>query len=367
MNSELMAIGTFARASGLTSSALRFYADSGLLQPAHVDPSSGYRRYSRAQIANAQALRQLRAIGMPLATVRTIMSSSSAAASQLIDCHVESVLEAAADAQRTAATVKSQLFGDDSSKITVMKGTVLAAAIDQVLTAADRDPSMPVLSGLRLEVTPEAMILTSTCRFLLSTRTVFQKKKSSIVWSATINGDDMRAAVPDIRHSPHVQIHATERGVRFLSSEREVAHCRVLADDFPDYKMMLRNLPTVTNRVTVAKDRLQTALEEHPDSRITLHLSLGDMFIRQPSGLTTPSIEIPVLATPTGPALDIEFEVSALYAAIATAIGAEITLDFRGPHHPVTVRSADRADLTTLTMPIRDTKYDLRKRNSSNS
>jgi hypothetical protein len=46
-DSELMPNGDFARRSGLTSSALRFYADSGLLRPAEVDPASGYRYYGK--------------------------------------------------------------------------------------------------------------------------------------------------------------------------------------------------------------------------------------------------------------------------------------------------------------------------------
>ncbi|MGW1955898.1 MerR family DNA-binding transcriptional regulator [Streptomyces sp. NPDC001920] len=38
-----MPIGVFAQRSGVTSSALRFYADSGLLPPAGVEPISGCR------------------------------------------------------------------------------------------------------------------------------------------------------------------------------------------------------------------------------------------------------------------------------------------------------------------------------------
>ncbi|WJJ11434.1 MerR family DNA-binding transcriptional regulator [Prescottella equi] len=43
---DLVTIGVFARACGLTPSALRFYDDSGLLSPAHIDPVTGYRYYS---------------------------------------------------------------------------------------------------------------------------------------------------------------------------------------------------------------------------------------------------------------------------------------------------------------------------------
>jgi hypothetical protein len=37
----MMPIGLFARRTGLTASALRFYADCGLLVPAEVDPVTG--------------------------------------------------------------------------------------------------------------------------------------------------------------------------------------------------------------------------------------------------------------------------------------------------------------------------------------
>ena len=56
---ELMTIGAFARACGLTASALRFYADSALLRPAVVDDVSGYRYYAPDQVAHATLIRQL--------------------------------------------------------------------------------------------------------------------------------------------------------------------------------------------------------------------------------------------------------------------------------------------------------------------
>ena len=40
-----MSIGDFARATHLGVKALRHYHEEGLLEPAEVDPFSGYRRY----------------------------------------------------------------------------------------------------------------------------------------------------------------------------------------------------------------------------------------------------------------------------------------------------------------------------------
>ncbi|MEU7380529.1 hypothetical protein AB0A91_11085 [Streptomyces sp. NPDC042207] len=55
----------------------------------------------------------------------------------------------------------------------------------------------------------------------------------------------------------------------------------------------------------------------------------------------------------TGQDLQISFELTTLYPAVSTAVGLDVMLDLRGPNQPVTIRSADRGDLTTLTMPIK--------------
>ncbi|MFI5283582.1 MAG: MerR family DNA-binding transcriptional regulator [Candidatus Dormibacterales bacterium] len=47
---NLESIGRFSRLSGIPVSHLRHYHEVGLLQPAHIDPESGYRYYATAQI-----------------------------------------------------------------------------------------------------------------------------------------------------------------------------------------------------------------------------------------------------------------------------------------------------------------------------
>lgn len=69
---ERMSIGEFARASGLTPKALRLYDETGLLPPAEVDGSSGYRYYTGAQLDRARLVARLRLVGMPLARIRAV-------------------------------------------------------------------------------------------------------------------------------------------------------------------------------------------------------------------------------------------------------------------------------------------------------
>ncbi|MFC8829747.1 MerR family transcriptional regulator [Streptomyces sp. NPDC057137] len=62
-------IGAFARASRLSPKALRLYAELGLLTPARVDESTGYRYYAEAQLERARLVAWLRRVGMPLARI----------------------------------------------------------------------------------------------------------------------------------------------------------------------------------------------------------------------------------------------------------------------------------------------------------
>jgi DNA-binding transcriptional MerR regulator len=61
-----MPIGIFSRMTGLSHRALRLYADRGLLRPAHVDETTGYRYYDVHSIRAAEMIRLLRRLGVPL-------------------------------------------------------------------------------------------------------------------------------------------------------------------------------------------------------------------------------------------------------------------------------------------------------------
>jgi len=71
----LLPIGRFSKMTRLSVKALRLYDDNGLLLPAFVDPSSGYRYYDASQANRAEAVRILRSVDMPLDEIRTILES----------------------------------------------------------------------------------------------------------------------------------------------------------------------------------------------------------------------------------------------------------------------------------------------------
>ena len=70
---RLLTIGEFARLARLTTKALRVYDDIGLLRPAEVDPTSGYRRYRTQQLDTARLIGLLRAVDIGLAEIARLL------------------------------------------------------------------------------------------------------------------------------------------------------------------------------------------------------------------------------------------------------------------------------------------------------
>ncbi|MCX5227792.1 MerR family transcriptional regulator [Streptomyces sp. NPDC006553] len=77
---NLLPIGQFAQASGLSVTALRHYDASGVLTPAFVDPASGYRYFRRDQLRSAQLVRALRQLDMPIERVRELLAGGAGGA-----------------------------------------------------------------------------------------------------------------------------------------------------------------------------------------------------------------------------------------------------------------------------------------------
>jgi DNA-binding transcriptional MerR regulator len=71
----MLAIGDFSRITHLSIRTLRHYHEVGLLEPAEVDPSSGYRHYTLDQVPTAQVIRRFRDLDMPVERVREVLAA----------------------------------------------------------------------------------------------------------------------------------------------------------------------------------------------------------------------------------------------------------------------------------------------------
>ena len=76
---DLESIGRFSRRAGIPVGHLRHYHEVGLLEPAYVDPESGYRYYAAAQREAAEVIAMLRSIDMPVRDIQRVLADPSEA------------------------------------------------------------------------------------------------------------------------------------------------------------------------------------------------------------------------------------------------------------------------------------------------
>lgn len=82
----LVPIGRFSAICRLSRKALRLYDEMGLLRPAWVDPDSGYRYYAVAQALEAERIRILRSLEVPLEDVAEFLGDP-AGRKRVLDRH----------------------------------------------------------------------------------------------------------------------------------------------------------------------------------------------------------------------------------------------------------------------------------------
>jgi len=101
-DNPLLRIGPFSRASSLSIKALRAYHEAGLLVPAEVDPQTGYRSYSLAQLTDATIIRRLRQLDVPLEAIREVLDARDPAVTGKVLAEHGAVLE-----ERLSATQRA--------------------------------------------------------------------------------------------------------------------------------------------------------------------------------------------------------------------------------------------------------------------
>jgi DNA-binding transcriptional MerR regulator len=123
----------------LSVKTLRRYHESGLLQPAEIDPHSGYRYYEAGQIPVAQTIRRFRDLGMPVREIADLLGTGDPdARGQLISRHLER-LESQLEHTRNAVAALHRLL-DPVATIDVQRRTnpgTVAAAISDIVARPD--------------------------------------------------------------------------------------------------------------------------------------------------------------------------------------------------------------------------------------
>lgn len=73
MGRVMWSIGEIARSTGVSRRMLRHWERFGLVEPAAVDPATGYRRYAASQVGRVRTVASLRAVGFGLEQIADLL------------------------------------------------------------------------------------------------------------------------------------------------------------------------------------------------------------------------------------------------------------------------------------------------------
>jgi DNA-binding transcriptional MerR regulator len=113
---QRLTIGAFSRLTHLSITTLRYYHEVGLLEPAVVDPGSGYRYYQPGQAHSAHLVRRFRDLGLPVADVKAVLAASDPAARDAILAgHLDRMREQLRQTEAAVDSLRRMLQGDPTA------------------------------------------------------------------------------------------------------------------------------------------------------------------------------------------------------------------------------------------------------------
>jgi DNA-binding transcriptional MerR regulator/effector-binding domain-containing protein len=131
---QRLTIGAFSRLTHLSVKTLRYYHEVGLLEPAVVDPDSGYRYYRPGQAHSAHLVRRFRDLGLPVADVKAILAAPDLTARDTILAgHLDRMREQLRQTQAAVDSLRRMLDGSPTAgaideRVLKAEATISAAA-----------------------------------------------------------------------------------------------------------------------------------------------------------------------------------------------------------------------------------------------
>ncbi|MFE4970468.1 MerR family transcriptional regulator [Streptomyces sp. NPDC056660] len=162
VDEELLTIGSFAARSRLSAKALRLYDRLGLLAPAYVDGTTGYRYYRAGQVERARLVALLRQLDMPLARIAEVIEAADGgAAAGLLAAYWADVERRIAGQRTLAAYLRGRLSGRSSEMYETFAVETVEVPAQVVITEtrhtlADELPAWIPASLGRLEAAARA-------------------------------------------------------------------------------------------------------------------------------------------------------------------------------------------------------------------
>lgn len=239
---------------------------------------------------------------------------------------------------------------DEARQVTI-GGPTLAEALNQVVPAASRDETRPVLTGVLFEGDGEELRVVATDSYRLAVRTIQAAGAdgTKLLVPARAVGEVARLAPEE---DVAVEVSGSQVGFHFPGT---LVRSRLIEGEFPAYRQLLpENLP---NRLEVEREPFLEALRRvavlaQGDTYVFVEFSEDAIRISCHSqGLGEAAEETD--GDYTGEDMRVAFNPSYLEAGIEATPGERALIELSDPQRPALVRAPEARDFLYLLMPIR--------------
>ena len=308
--------------------------------------------------AEAQVAAEIASPGSVLVSGRLLSDITRALPDKPVDFYV--------DGNRVALTCGSARFSlptmavEDYPTLPVLPeetGTLpadlFAEAISQVAIAAGRDDTLPMLTGIRVEISGDTVVLAATDRFRLAVR--------ELTWSALSSDVEAAVLVPaktlaeaaktgtdgsDVRLSLGCGSGVGKDGLLGISGNGKRSTTRLLDAEFPKFRQLLPAEHTSVATINVAE--LTEAIKLVAlvaDRGAQVRMEFGDGMLRLSAGADDVGRAEEDLAVDfVGEPLTIAFNPTYLTDGLASVHSERVSFGFTTPGKPALLRPAAQGD-----------------------
>lgn len=348
---RLLTISTFARAIGVSGSALRFYAAEGVLVPAEVDAFTGYRYYAPSQIEAGVLVGRMRAAGVAVPTMRDILHASASEATGLIDRIIATHSAQSRQREVDLAALRESIH--DAAQVSqaaraALPGAVLASAVGQVIAATSA--ATDDVSGLVWALQDDCLKLIATDRYWLAYRELRPRESDGAARVMT-TPVAAAAAASACAQRAEVEIEIVGSQLRLVDAYGKVlAETRSIERTVPDLSLLVSTQPPIRSTAGFASQGLEDFLQgPAADGHVLIDACNAEIvgyddqrlqgWVATDSGDTAP--------------LQIQMQSALLASAVSICPGPEILLGLVDESTPVRVQSPLQDAMTCLVMPMR--------------
>jgi DNA polymerase-3 subunit beta len=237
----------------------------------------------------------------------------------------------------------------------VISSELFAEAIGQVAVAAGRDDTLPMLTGIRVEISGEKVVLAATDRFRLAVRELTWSTESADIEAAVLvpaktlaEAAKAGADGADVHLSLGAGSAVGKEGLLGIRSEGKRSTTRLLDAEFPKFRQLLpaehtaiatvgvAELTEAIKRVALVADRGAQVRMEFADDAVRLSAGADDV------GRAEEDLGVAFSGDP----LTIAFNPTYLTDGLGSLHSARVTFGFTTPSRPAVLRPTGEDDET---------------------